>query len=949
MTSIMAVIVGGVLGALAGAGQGALFGALIGWLAWQSTGLQRRIKALEHDLDALRKSALGTLGPTARPTPAQGVPVALGAQAASGAQVAGLPEEGLRPAVFARSADAPVVATGAAPAGLHPLSARAADAMPGGADPAEHGFSETMPGGIPPTLGDPVERMSGRRMASSIPNRVDAIRGWLFGGNTIVKLGVGILFIGLAFLAKFATENVHVPVELRLVAIGAVALVLLGLGWRLRDRRPGYAQVLQGGAVAMLYLTLFVAFRFYGVLSAPAVFTLMALVAALAAALAVLQDARALAVIGALGGFAAPLLVSTGDGNHLALFSYYLVLDLGIAAVAWHKTWRSLNLVGFFATFVVATAWGVLKYSEARFASSEAFLIAFFLLFVAIMVMPARRVDVLEEVEPHVSDAWVNSSLLFGLPTVVFALQYGLVRHTDYGVALSALAMAGFYVVLARWMRSKPQLGLTFDASLAIGTVFLTLVIPFALDARSTSGAWALEGAGLVWIGLRQRRGLARAFGYALLALAGFSMLYAHERHGVPASIFNAYLFNALMAAAASLAAAFFVQRHVKSLETRIDEAVAEPLLIGWATLWLLAAAALEIQVFVAPSARIAVGLACISVVAAIYVALAVRLDWRGIALAVAGHAPAMALATLATAATLASPSHSGGAWAWPIALTVHLAVLRFAAPRWPTVVGHAMHALGALVVAALGALQGRWITLGWGDAASAWPWLGWLVVPAALLLLLPRPTTARRWPVSALPEAYQATASAVLAAGLLLWTVIANVASDGSARPLPPLPLINPLDVGIGLALVAVWSWARTEPARRLLAAMPSLASSLLAIAGFVWLNAMLVRGFHHYAGVPYRIDAWTASLAVQTGITLLWTATALVLMWFSAHRSARVAWMVGAGLLAAVVVKLLLVDLSGSGTVTRIVSFIGVGALMLVIGYVAPLPTKEEKHAAV
>ena len=73
-------------------------------------------------------------------------------------------------------------------------------------------------------------------------------------------------------------------------------------------------------------------------------------------ALAVLQDARALAVIGALGGFATPLIVSTGSDNYVALFAYYLVLDAGIAAVAWSKTWRLLNLIGFVATFVVATA-----------------------------------------------------------------------------------------------------------------------------------------------------------------------------------------------------------------------------------------------------------------------------------------------------------------------------------------------------------------------------------------------------------------------------------------------------------------------------------------------------------------------------------------------------------------------------------------------------------------
>src|ERR1035438_8724300 len=116
---------------------------------------------------------------------------------------------------------------------------------------------------------------------------------------------------------------------------------------------------------------------------------------------------------------------------------------------------------------------------------SEAFLVAFFLLFVVIMLLPARRA-VPDTMTPK-SNVWVNSSLLFGLPTIVFALQYGLVRDTPFGTALSALGLAAFYVVLAAWMRRRSSLGITFDASLAIATVFLTLVIPFALDARSTT------------------------------------------------------------------------------------------------------------------------------------------------------------------------------------------------------------------------------------------------------------------------------------------------------------------------------------------------------------------------------------------------------------------------------------------------------------------------------
>ena len=884
---VVAVLVGAVLGGLSAEGFGAVAGALLGWLLVRSLRQAQQIGALQQALQRAQAPAEAALPVAAEPPepPAPIQPIELRAAA--------------------EMAPAPALATALPPAFVAPTEAA----------------EEDMP---PPAPPNPVWA---------------ATQAWLFGGNTIVKAGVAILFIGLAFLAKFASEHVQVPVELRLSGIAAVALVLLALGWRLRLRRPGYAQVLQGGAVAALYLTLFVAYRFFGVLAVGPVFGLMVLVAALAAALAVLQDARALAVIGALGGFATPLLVSTGSGDPVALFSYYLVLDLGIAAVAWYRNWRLLNIIGFVATFGVASAWGVLSYRPEHYASSQGFLIAYFLLFNAIGLLPARQ--------PQRGDGWVTGSLLFGLPTITFALQYGLVRNVAYGSALSALVLAGFYVAMGAAMRSRPRLAVTFEASLAIAIVFLTLVIPFALDARSTAGAWALEGAGLVWLGFRQVRGLPRVFGYGLLVLAGLAMLVAGEHHGAPHAILNAYVFNALMAAAASLAAAFFVRR---SAAPAGPEAAAEPLLIAWATLWALAAAAIQIDAFVAAPYALAAWLASLSAIAAVFTLLSARLAWPRLAFPMLGFAPALAFVVLANAATLASPAAGGGWWAWPLALAVHALVLWRAAERWPMLAQHAIHALGLLVLAALGGLQGRAITADWGDAGSAWAWLGWLAIPAVLLMLLPRPATARRWPVSALPAAYQSTAAAVLTAGLLLWTLLANAASDGTARPLPYLPLLNPLDLGIATALLAAWLWFDSPAGRTALHEHPQLPVAVLGALGFVWLNAMLIRAFHHFGGVPFRFDAWTQSLAVHTGITLLWTVTALVLMWLSAQRALRLPWMVGAALLGAVVLKLLLVDLSGSGTVTRIVSFIGVGVLMLVIGYVAPLPSssKASRHVA-
>lgn len=909
MLLLVAIVAGVIIGATA---ADSAFGAAVGGvLAWLLVRDARRERAVA-ELRAVGKRA-------AAQAPAAPETVALAAAPAAAAPVAA-------PADLYRPPPTPTpTADAAAPIDTEP---------------------QTLPDTQPLPLGQPAAAVATPKAAGADP--LAAVKGWLFGGNTIVKAGIGILFIGLAFLAKFASEHVHLPIELRLAGIAAVAVVLLVLGWRLRHKRAGYAQILQGGAVAVLYLTLFVAFRFYGVLSALPVFALMVVVAALAAALAVLQDARPLAVIGALGGFATPLLVSTGSGNHVALFAYYLVLDLGIAAVAWHRTWRSLNLIGFLGTFVVGTAWGVLRYDSQHYATCQAFLIAYFVLFVAIMLMPARRRDDGSTPADWPPAGWVHGSLLFGLPTITFVLQYGLVRDTDYGVAISALVLAGFYVALARWLRSRPDMRLAFEGSLAVGTVFLTLVIPFAFDARSTAGAWALEGAGLVWLGVRQQRLRARGFGYALLLLAGFTLLHAHDRHGTPDQVFNALFFNGMLAALASLVAARVVQG-ARDAVLRDGEAIAQALLIGWGTLWLLAAAGVQIDAFVPSRWAWAAWLMTFSAIALLYALLSVRLRWPQIGLPAIAHAPLHALGVAYVAIFLARPLQDGGAWAWPVAAAVHLVVLRWLAPQWSAIARHAVHALGALIVAALGALQGRVITGAWGDAFSAWPWLGWLVVPALMLMLLPSAGSARRWPVSAEPHAYQGTVAAVLSVGLLLWTLLANLASNGAAQPLPHVPLLNPLDLGVAAALVAVWRWQRSDAARGVLGERSTLGPACLAVAAFVWMNAMLIRGFHHYGGVPYHLDAWLRSLAVQTGITLLWTVIALAVMWASARRALRTPWLVGATLLAAVVLKLLLIDQSGTGTVTRIVSFIGVGVLMLVIGYVAPLPARQEAaHAA-
>ncbi|MEO8718926.1 MAG: DUF2339 domain-containing protein, partial [Burkholderiales bacterium] len=212
----------------------------------------------------------------------------------------------------------------------------------------------------------------------------------LVGGNLVAKVGVIILFFGVAFLLRYAYERVHVPIELRLIGASAIAFVMLAIGWRLRVARRTYALVLQGGGIGVLYLVIFGAFRLFNLLPGPLAFALLVVIAAASAVLAVAQNSLALASLGVAGGFLAPILTSTGRGDHVMLFSYYAVLNAGIFGIAWLRAWRILNLLGFGFTVAVGGLWGMRFYRPELFASTEPFLVLFFLMYVVIPILFAR-------------------------------------------------------------------------------------------------------------------------------------------------------------------------------------------------------------------------------------------------------------------------------------------------------------------------------------------------------------------------------------------------------------------------------------------------------------------------------------------------------------------------------------------------------------------------------
>jgi uncharacterized membrane protein len=770
------------------------------------------------------------------------------------------------------------------------------------------------------------------REKRGMPDSLLRLVSYLFSGEALlVKVGILILFFGVSFLVKYAAEHSLLPIEIRLAAAAAGGTVLLALGWKLRARRENYAHVMQGGGVGILYLTTFAALRLYALLPAGPGFGLLAGIALFSSILAVVQNARPLAILGATGGFLAPILASTGGGNHVILFSYYAVLNATILGIAWFRAWRFLNLVGFTFTFAIGTFWGLNNYRAADFVTTEPFLVLFFVMYTAVSILFALRQ------QPELR-GYIDGTLVFGTPIVAFALQGILVTDYRYGLAFSAFALGMYYLAISSFLFfRKPAFtdGLA-EAFFAFGIIFCTLTVPLAVDDRWTAAAWALEGAGIVWAGARQQRKLVKAFGILLLFAAGGMFL---DEIGVPTGpvpVLNGFFLGCVQVSVAAFFGALCLYRNrSRSAPFENEAAIA---LFAWGLLWWFGGGIHEIDRHVADPYATTGLLLFFTFSAFLSTQFERRLRWPWLSF------PALALlAEMLVCALLTDdhPSANLGFAAWPAAFAIFYLILR-RHDDLPEPYLKLLHS-GALWL-----LTGL---CGWelyrqleavAEESFTWPALSWGLVPAFLVLIVAKAGAKVPWPTGRHLKIYLNEGAGPLALFLLCWTLFSDTL-PGDTPPLPYLPFFNALDLVVIFVFAAMAIWF-VQP---LSLADLSTRSKRFVIGGwaaavFVWLNAVLARTVHHWQEVDFSPVPLFHSVVLQASLSIFWSLLALCSMLYATRRSFRTVWLGGAGLLASVVLKLFLVDLSNTGTVARIISFVGVGVLLLIIGYFSPVPPR-------
>ncbi len=538
-------------------------------------------------------------------------------------------------------------------------------------------------------------------------------------------------------------------------------------------------------------------------------------------------------------------------------------------------------------------------------------------------------------------------------------------------IAASLLLTAGWSVFQIRRLAlacgKRPRWSAAGSIGLVAGLLLVHLAMLFGIDLKQAALWWPITATLALWVALRIGHG-------PLAAGAGFLQLVAAEIYlfryvtsgshslAVDAAFAHIDFLTPLAIGAAALAAAYWIHRQAPSGDDAEDAGETSPPLclnlwcgatlaqwvpLIWGLVWWMGAWLIEADRVLSlrgmPQYFSAAWVDITLVTSFLLAVVALWRGWRPGAMATIATLPMVALAAWGLAFPHAgnfSPSANLG-WAfWPIALLWHLRLL-YLQERWlPSNWLAPVHVVGFWLFLSLATQESqlRFGALG----MDSWRLLGIVLIPAVVFWLIRSSLLERRWPLATWRTTYLSFACAPVALYWALWVWLTNLSSPGNAAPLPYLPLLNPLEIGHWLVLAALVLWWRA------LRPEDFAASGLNFIKGFIALTALalatgtVLRSCHHFGGVEWTTQALLASRLTQAALAISWSLIGVVVMVLGARRARRSVWIAGAALLAVVVVKLFLVDLADHGGLYRVISFIGVGALLLLVGYFAPVPPK-------
>lgn len=324
----------------------------------------------------------------------------------------------------------------------------------------------------------------------SLENRV--------GSQYFSRIGIVALLIGAFLFLKWAIDN-HWIGPLGRIAAGLIAGAAIVL-WSERFRRHGFnafSYSLKAVGSGVLYLSLWAAFQLYHLLPASVALGAMILVTAWNAYMAWSQNSQILAAYGLAGGFATPLLLSTGGNHEIFLFTYILAIDIAAVILVRLKSWPRLLLGAFPATVAFFIGWYAEYYGAFNVGDPVGITTVFIILFFVIFIVPSIGVGDAKRSSTPITEVFLPlANAIF----VALAL-YSVLQDSHHHELLPwvAVLFGAIYLGLMR----LPQARVTSAVHLSLAVVFLTIAIPLKASGRWITIGWLAEGVALLWVSAR--------------------------------------------------------------------------------------------------------------------------------------------------------------------------------------------------------------------------------------------------------------------------------------------------------------------------------------------------------------------------------------------------------------------------------------------------------------
>ena len=332
--------------------------------------------------------------------------------------------------------------------------------------------------------------------------------------NWLLRVGVLILVVGIGFFLKYSIAHGWIGQQGRVgLSILAGVGMLVGGTRIIGGKYSLLGQGLMGGGVATLYFAIFAAANFYEMIGFYSAFALMAFVTLCAGGIAVRFNSILVAVLGSLGGYGTPLMLSSGRTDFIGLYGYVLALGIGVFAISYKKNWHLLNALSFAGTYALFFR-SMQQYDVSHFWEVLPFLTGFFILF-STMIFIFNLVNRKRSTLLELIGLLVNAG-------VFFATSYELVReaYRVEWVAAVTLGLAVFYVAhiyyfLVRKLLDR-ELMLCFTG---LAAFFVAVTIPLLLSNEWITVSWAIQAFILLWIAGKLDSEFLRHVAYVLYAI----------------------------------------------------------------------------------------------------------------------------------------------------------------------------------------------------------------------------------------------------------------------------------------------------------------------------------------------------------------------------------------------------------------------------------------------